>query len=284
MSKNAELRKSILTQRKSTYGKSVWRTCCVNTKSCWQPQGSQLLRLPCFQPIVEVTKPSIFDLCRVGELREPVTKEPIRKRLVVCTTSKELHNNLNQNTCIESHKHHQIAGSTIVKGNKMSLSSFTELYPRKFARQIIQCLRREKGSPHYVCAAEDEHPTKRRRVSQKMSSTQIQVLTSNPSWEEIMQVVDLEAPRVGIRVITEGYLLDAVQRICPQQVVHHLVLCRGMDRMVGPNMRIAPGKAPLRRFVSIRRRFEDVVAEEQNLGKGSQLVRCGDRALHHDVD
>ena len=272
MSRNAELRKSILTQRKE----NIWQVSLANMLCehqvmldrhfhCEQPQGSQLLRLPCFQPIVEVTKPSIFDLCQVGDLREPVTKEPIRKRLVVCTTSKELHTNLNQRICRESHKHHQIAGSTRVNGNKMPLSSFTEseLYPRKFARQIIQCLRREKGSPHYVCAAEDEHPTKRRRVSQKMNSTQIQVLTSNPSWEEIMQVVDLEAPRVGIRAITEGYPLEAVQRRCPQQVVHHLVLCRGMDRMVGPNMRITPGRAPLRRFVSIRRRFEDVVAEEQ---------------------
>ena len=147
-----------------------------------------------------MTKQSIFDLCRVGDLREPVTKEPIRKRLVVCTTSKELHNNLNQRTCVDTHKHHQIAGST-VNGNKMSLSSFTKLYPRKFARQIIQCLHWEKEGPQLTLAVdEDEHPTKRRRVSQKMNSTQIQVLSSNPSWEEVMQVVDIEAPRVGIRV------------------------------------------------------------------------------------
>lgn len=75
--------------------------------------------------------------------------------------------------------------------------------------------------------------------------------------------MDIEAPRVGIRVITEGYLYEAVQRKCSQQIVYHLVLCRGMDRMVRHNLRIAPGKAPLRKFVGIRRRFEDVTAEDQ---------------------
>ena len=78
-----------------------------------------------------------------------------------------------------------------------------------------------------------------------------------------MKVVDQETPRVGIRVITEGFLLQAVQRKCPQQKVHHLVLRRGMDRMVGPNLKLSPGDAPLRRYVCIRRRFADVDVEEQ---------------------
>lgn len=33
--------------------------------------------------------------------------------------------------------------------------------------------------------------------------------------------------------------------------------------MVGPNLRLAPGDAPLHKFVGIRRRFEDVVVEDQ---------------------
>ena len=180
MSKNAELRSSILSQRReNVWQVSLARMLCEHQVMLdrhfhsQQPQGSQLLRLPCFQPIVQVAKPSIFDLCRIGDLHEPVTKEPIRKRLVVCTTSKQLHINLNQRTCMESHKHHQIAGTTTVHGHKMSLSSFTELYPRKFARQIIQCLRRERGSPLQIFAADNEHPTKRRRVSHKMNNTQI---------------------------------------------------------------------------------------------------------------
>lgn len=223
-----------------------------------------MLKLPCFQKVIALTKPSIFDLCCVGRLREPVTNAPIRKRLVVCAPSQRLHENLRNRKCTESHEHHQIAGNTKVLGPGISLSQFTELYPRKFARQIVQCLRSEPSKPGPNFAAEaNEHPTKHRRLDQKSNHTQIQLLTEDPSWENIMKAVDIEAPRVGIKVIQEGYLHQAVQRKCRDQRIHHLVLCRGMDRMVGPNLRLAPGDAPLRKFVGIRRRFEDIPVEEQ---------------------
>ena len=88
------------------------------------------------------------------------------------------------------------------------------------------------------------------------------LLLANPTWEEIMQVADEDAFRVGLKIVSEGALLEAIRLKCPDQIVHHLVLCRGMDRMVGPNVRIAEGLAPLRKFACIRRRFEDVIVED----------------------
>ena len=116
-SKGAELRNKILANRRD----SIWqlglsRMLCDHQVThsrqfhLEQPQGSQMLKLPCMQKIMRVTKPSTFDLCRVGDLREPMSQDFIRKRLTVCTTSKELHANLHQRTCQESHRHHQIAG------------------------------------------------------------------------------------------------------------------------------------------------------------------------------
>ena len=293
MSKSAELRDKVLTSRKDhLWQVSLARVLCDIQVSqqrhfhCEQPQGSKLLKLNCFRPIAAVTKPSIFDMCRVGSLREPISKAPIRKRLVVCTTSQRLFENLHNRKCQETHEHHQIAGTTQVQGCSMPLSKFTELYPRKFARQIIQCLRSEPGKPYASFTAEiDEHPTKRRRLDKKSNSIQIQLLTENPTWEDIMKAVDTEAPRVGIRVITEGYLLQAVQRKCKDKIINHLVLCRGMDRMVGPNLRLSPGVAPLRKFIGIRRRFEEITEEDtwEPLGRLSArqmrrpcpLSRCG---------
>lgn len=108
---------------------------------------------------------------------------------------------------------------------------------------------------------EDTHPSKRRRLGQKTSMTKA-LLLANPTWEEIMQVADEDAFRVGLKIVSEGALLEAIRLKCPDQIVHHLVLCRGMDRMVGPNVRIAEGLAPLRKFACIRRRFEDVIVED----------------------
>ena len=222
-----------------------------------------MLKLSCFQPIQRETVPGTFDLCQVGDLREPISQKPIRKRLTVRTTSKELHQNLHDRKCNEKHDHYQIAGSTKVHGQSMPVSQLTELYPRKFARQIIQCLRRDKSKSLAMLAADaEDHPTKRRRLSQKSSLSQIQLMSDKISWEDIMRQVDKEAPRVGPQVVTQGLILQAVQQMCPNHHVHHLVLCRGMDRMVGPNLKISPGVAPLRKFIGIRRRFEEVVVED----------------------
>ena len=140
----------------------------------------------------------------------------------------------------------------------MPVSQYTELYPKKFARQIIQCLRKEKTGPWGILRAEEEnpHPSKRRRLDQKTSMSKA-LLLANPTWEEVMKAADEDAPRVGLKIVTEGALIEAVRLKCPDQIINHLVLCRGMDRMVGPNVRIAEGVAPIRRFACIRRRFEE---------------------------
>lgn len=115
MSKSAELRDKILQHRKE----NIWQVslsqvlCEIQLSQrrhfhCEQPQGSQMFKLPCFQKIVAVTKPSIFDLCRVGRLREPVTDAPIRKRLVVRTTSQRLHENLHNRKCTEPREQQEI--------------------------------------------------------------------------------------------------------------------------------------------------------------------------------
>ena len=270
MSKSDELCSAILQKRKD----HVWQIalaivlCEYQVQHdqhfhCEQPSGSHMLNMPCFLPILQMTKPCTFDLCRVGDLRLPSTGIPIRKRLCVCTTSESLQVALNNRHCRRDHEHHHIAGSTKVEGESIPVSSFTELYPRKFARQIVQSLRKEGLGPWDTYAEEEEHPTKRRRLDHKSRPSEIRLLTEDPSWDDIMKVADETAPRVGIRVLSDGPLVQAIQRKHPNHHINHLVLCRGMDRMVGPHVRLEQGQAPLRKFVCIRRRFESVEAEDQ---------------------
>jgi len=51
-----------------------------------QPRGSAYWRIPGMSEILDNTYWNEFDLCRVGNLRDPSTHEPIRKRLTVCST------------------------------------------------------------------------------------------------------------------------------------------------------------------------------------------------------
>ena len=60
-----------------------------------------------------------------------------------------------------------------------------------------------------------------------------------------------------------GSLIDAVTAMIPDKEVSHIVLRRGVDRMLGPLKVMRPGEGPLRKMICIRRRFEDVVIEPE---------------------
>ena len=149
--------------------------------------------------------------------------------------------------CRHDHNHHQIAGSTKVNGQNVPMSAFTELYPRKFARQgqVAKSLIQRNHSFHVFAAEETEsdHPTKRRRLGHKSSVRQIRLQNPNLTWEDVMAEADQVAARVGPSVIQSGDLHEAVQRMCPNHDVKHLVLCRGTDRVMGPNTTMYPGEA-----------------------------------------
>ena len=235
-----------------------------------QPEGSAMLKLPSVGPLLNVAHPCVFDLCKVGKLQEPVTGMPIRKRLQVCTTSMELKQTFDGQRCLGLHEHYQIAGTTQFQNQNMAVSKFTEHYPRKFARQVCQVLiKRNHSHPSEILASDEcefgpaDHPTKRRRLGQKSSPMQITLRHPNVQWLDVMKAVDVKAPRVGVVVWEQGDILEAVRTLCPDHVVRHVVVCRGTDRMLGPNNRLIPGEAPWRKMICIRRRFEDVVVEPE---------------------
>ena len=227
-----------------------------------QLEGSSMFNLPSFGPILEKSLRCKFDLCTVGDLKDPNNGKPIRKRLLVLTGSKELFNALNFRLCPGNHAHQQIEGSLEASSQRIAMSKFTERYPRKFARQIVQALLRGKTKPVWTLmqTEAEDHPTKRRRLDMKASPLQI-ALRHEPNWEDIMKLANTLAKRVGVSIIENGPLLEAVKRKCPQHDIRHVVLCRGTDRLLGPNKPMYPGEATLRKFVCIRRRHEDIVEE-----------------------
>ncbi len=229
-----------------------------------QPCGSLMLKVPCMDEIVHNLSWCQFDMCRVGSLVHPETSEPIRKRMIVCTSSRALHQSLHGKLCNQEHKHRLIQGQVLLRGERIRLSTFTEKYPIKFGRQIAKIILKEKAWDNPIYANEaDSHPTKRRRLCKKANSVEIEQMFPCVNWQTVLHIADRTAPRVGIQIIDAGPLFHGVQKLCPNHDIHHLVVCRGTDRLVGPSCQIAKGKAPVRKRVCIRRRFEDIHVEDE---------------------
>ena len=171
---------------------------------------------------------------------------------------------LHDQRCLGEHEHQQIAGRTLVKGHPMLRSEYTEHYPSKFARQVAKILLRDR--PKFADALvenADEHPTKKRRLSGKLSTAEIEARFNGATWKTIMQDADRMARRGGTMVVDTGPLIQQVQSLCPDHDVKHLVLCRGTDRHLGPNKQLLKGEAPGRRMIRIRRKHGDVHVENE---------------------
>ena len=229
-----------------------------------QPGGSDMFKFPELEELQQFCERCRFDLCRVGNLQDPKSLAPIRKRLQVLTTSSELMHEIHGKYCNQEHVHKPIEGNTMWGGVSMSLSKFSQHYPAKFAKTLAKVIMREVSRPHPVLANDvEEHPTKKRRLHQKLSPGQIADRFQCINWQTIMTEADKVAPRVGIQVIEQGPLVDQVQRMCVNHEVRHLVLCRGTDRCVGPNKSMHASEAPLRKRICIRRRLETIEAEDE---------------------
>ena len=111
-----------------------------------QPSTSLMLRLPGLREIRENTLAATFDMCRVGDLRDPATGQPMRKRTTVLTTLPALWETLDARYCLGDHEHQNLEGSTTTMNQQILRTSFAEHYTRKFARQVVQILGSFKGS------------------------------------------------------------------------------------------------------------------------------------------
>ena len=229
-----------------------------------QPDGSLLKKVPGMQEILNYTYCCRFDMCEVGQLRDPMTDQFLRKRMEVLSTSNDLFRSLHKRFCTGS-----IAGQTMVGGIRFPLSQFTEGYPSRFARQVARCICHDQSHPVLVSrlmapqVSIEDHPTKKRRLGQKTDADTIARQFPSVNWQTVLKLADSTARRVGTMVIDNGPLLHQVQEMCPQHEIKHLVLCRGTDRYVGPNKTMYPGDAPLRRMICIRRKTEGIYVDEE---------------------
>ena len=279
-----------------------------------QPGKSLMFRSPLLQEVFCQTVGANFDLCNVGELRDPQNHLPMKKNLTVRTTSRKLHENLNGLWCRRNHEHQQISGSCKVQGQWMSRTQFSENYPRKFARKVAKVLtsfqrprelpiRDELCTP---CFVSEQPEPKRRRVTvpvatlppvpledperclqpsfQKrrrldMKQTVPAESAINQVVQKIVQDVFQLLPRVGRTEITSSQLRNEIQSLFPEKQIVKILAGKGTDRTTPPPKDLNKIEAPFRRSIIQVRQTKEVKVEREwekwdNLAQ-RQIVRKG---------
>lgn len=274
-----------------------------------QPRGSLMLKLPLLKELYEGTAAAEFDMCQFG-LQDPQSLEPIRKGMVIMTTSKIMFQHLHGRTCQGTHAHHQrIEGTTKIAGNRILRSQFTENYPRKFARSIAtQILKRPqddhiktdcfvslarsldnslddrlqkkprlsmfraKSEASRVSEPSTTEPAKRRRMEMKQHPPSL-----DQAWKHIIEKCRPLVARVGKKVITDADIIKDIQELIEDKRVCFIVAGRGTDRTMPPCKETVPGESPFRKSVFIHRISNKLLIEDEwenweNLSK-RQLVR-----------
>ena len=105
-----------------------------------QPARSLMLRFPGMAEVYQYTQTCQFDMCNAGDLKDPSNGMQMKKGMNVVTTSKTIYQLLHGRICQGNHLHQQIAGSFTTPQGTILRSRYTEVYPRKFAREVARAM------------------------------------------------------------------------------------------------------------------------------------------------
>ena len=72
-----------------------------------------------------------------------------------------------------------------------------------------------------LATSAEEHPTRRRRLGQKMSAGEINRRFTSVTWRTVMDEADRIAPRVGVVIQENNELCEQVQKLCPKHEIQH---------------------------------------------------------------
>ena len=245
-----------------------------------QPQGSEMLEEKAMWEIKCGTLRTVFDMCEVGKLK--IGNNFLRKRSVVQTTSRTMHESLDCRYCRGRHSHRPIVGRIRYLGTWVSLSGFAARYSLGFARNVVDFLKGEFEGPvefEELCGMEPPHKKreehvlagevlKRRRLVAKQTvasppdaESELRHKENRMShWKSLFKRLDKVAPRVGSWVIASGdEIFGEVSGMCRDLHVNHLEVCRGTERFRIPKAGTPTDELPLRKTVVLHRTQGDII-------------------------
>ena len=256
-----------------------------------QPSRSNMFRTPVLQEVFAKTVAAEFDMCNLGNLRDPATGMFMKKGMTILTTSKSMQELLHGHRCRGDHNHQPLEGMTVDQGRRISRTSFSENYPRKFARRIAQSIikngyLREKPidwEMHEALAVSDEGSApKRRRVSVATARSQpvkghdranpeseptpkrhrIMVKggmsSTGENWREVIEEITPTLPRVGKQEITDPKLVQKMQNMLADKRIVQVIGGRGLNRTTAPIRQLGRGEAPFRKMIFVHRQTNKI--------------------------
>ena len=267
-----------------------------------QPRRSAMFTTPLLHELYSKTWEANFDMCRMGELGDPVSHQLIQKSMSVRTTSMSMHEGLHGRFCNKAHQHQTLEGCTHVKGHTMKRTQFTEKYPRKFARYVAKIMiKGNHGNPKGyfeevpVLAVEAKRKSSSARASMPPEGKRIKRMPASFSAKrqpaklirpdglhlkrrrmegkgpdtvtteltEIMTMVKSSLPRVGKQRITDAKVLQLLQGLFEDKHVVHVIACKGTERAIAPPKELTADEAPFRRAIVEVRGTQEILMEDQ---------------------
>ena len=253
-----------------------------------QPQRGLMFKCPFLAELHENTYCASFDMCNVGQLKDPVSHLPIRKGTDLCATSWNVYQALNGRTCRQDHAHQEISGTTRCELGTIARSKFTERYTRKFARFMAKTMLKiktikERAKPNgfvETCAifaepsgraskksrvsspnrqsrrraseATVDTEPKRRRIEGKSPPENTIENVSEGIQKAVESCISL-APRVGKKDITSKEILEMFQKVFVDKQLVKIMAYKGTDRAQAPPRELFKSEAPFRRNIYLRR-------------------------------
>ena len=244
-----------------------------------QPRSSMMFKLPYLGEIHHYTVMADFEMCQAGDLRDPESGKPIKKSMSVLTTSPSLQALLSRYRCPGNHDHQMLEGSIQVQGQRINRTTYSEKYPRKFARLIVKQLCKiivprekpyrllEEPSSAATFVAENGREPKRPKLASQARLKQHrtveveslpwgkrQRLTDKTTpvsdidrWKRVFDKVIGLVPRVGKVSVQDPEVIQQVRELISDQDVRMIVACRGASRTLAPPPELCKGEAPYRR-------------------------------------
>ena len=227
-------------------------------------------------------------MCRVGNLKDPVNQLLYKQGMEIAATSHVLYSQLHGRKCNHQHEHQPLEGDTYVKGNRVTRTSYSENYTRKFARMIAKIItkinvlkehqedvalvsRVKRPSGVEICRRAKrvklqesqlieptELPAKRRRMHGKGLYDEY---ISGSLCDQIVHRVLQNQPHVGKREIEDPEILQSLQEVFPEKQVVKAIACRGTERTIPPPKNMTMGEAPYRRAMIIQRQTKKIMVE-----------------------
>ena len=255
-----------------------------------QPARSLMFHQPGISEVHRYTRVCQFDLCEVGGLTDPQNGQPMKKGMMLITTSPSLYKSLHGRSCRRNHVHQPIEGQTRWKGQSIRRTQFTEVYPRKFARLIAQSICRNSqewpfhwssgmiamtavSATEQACVADPFRVSSNQRSKTTFSKSELShplkkaeqvskrrrldgkqyVDPCHEDCQEILNRINRLTPRVGKTEITDSEVVQPLSNMFGDKSITHVIACRGTDRTMSPLSNIHPDEAPYRKALMILR-------------------------------